>query len=151
MNTRYCWESSYTSRELRSSGFKDYLGHFPAKAQKKQQNTPRKTFLIFSEMELSSSNFLKRNLFLYFSCIFHPKLEYKKFLYIRKRKLPQKVLLLSQKKALLMFQEMETLRKYFPLRKQNFLIYWKRHIQKPDIFRTLAYLELGAYSEPLYN
>ena len=120
MNTRYCWESSYTSRELRSSGFKGYLRHFPAKAQKKQQNTPRKTFLIFSEMELSSSNFLKRNLFLYFPCIFHPKLEYKKFLYIRKRKLPQKVLLLSQKKALLMFQEIRNPEKVFFFKKTEF-------------------------------
>ena len=124
MNTRYCWESSYTSRELRSSGFKGYLGHFPAKAQKKQQNIPRKTFLIFSEMELSSSNFLKRNLFLYFPkrklllylriwnpAFFTPSSNIKrnlpgeKFLYIRKRKPPKKFLYFLKRKLFLCFRK----------------------------------------------
>ena len=46
-----------------SSIFCSYLAHFPRQDQKNNKNPPRKRFLIFSEMELSSSNIKKIRIF----------------------------------------------------------------------------------------
>ena len=62
----------------------------------------------------------------------------------------------SQKKAFLIFQQMETPKKFFIFqetktlknflyfRKQNFLIFQERQFQNPGLFRTLTKLELEA-------
>ena len=57
-----------------SSCFKSHLAHFPAQAQKNKKNYPRKKFLIFQEMELSSFNIKKILIFLKMKpCTFWPQ------------------------------------------------------------------------------
>ena len=63
---------------------------------------------------------------------------------------PNEFLIFSRNKAFLIFQKTGTPKKSLYFRKRHFLIYWERYIQNPGVFRTLAYLELEAYSEPWY-
>ena len=67
--------------------------------------------------------------------------------------------MISQKKAVLIFQEIETLKKYLYFRKGNFLIFQETELSYAfgngtflyfgrGISGTLAYLVLEAYSEP---
>ena len=104
-------------------------------------------------MELSDSKIKKFHIF--------PEMEPLTLSRLKKLKksTPKKFLIFSQKKAVLVFreketlkkllilQEMETLKSFLYFRKRNFLIFRERHIQNPDIFRTLVYLEPKAYSE----
>ena len=65
------------------------------------------------------------------------------FLHFRKRKPPKKFLIFSQKKTFVVFQQTKTLNVFFTFQETELF-----YISRNGIFRTLAHLELEAYSEP---
>ena len=113
---------------------------------KNKKDARGKDFLIFQEMELSSSNIKKNLIFsqkktlLMFlemePCTFQTKLKkiknppQEKFLYFLKRKF------------FLHFSNQEPQINSLYFRKQNSLIFKERYIKNPGIFSTLTYLEV---------
>ena len=84
--------------------------HSPVKSKK---HSPRKKFLIFQETELSSSNikksYISENETLYFFDLNPQSFSLKKIIiFFPKKTRFKKIIILSQKKAFLIFPEMET-------------------------------------------
>ena len=128
-----------------SSGFKSHLGHFLSPSPKNKKIHPEKKFLIVQEMELSSSNTKKIVIFPEMKpCTFQPKIKKlkkstpRKFLILQETGNPKKFIIFSQKKLFLFFGKQKA---FHISRNGTFLCFRK------GIFRTLAYLELEAYSE----
>ena len=120
-----------------------------------QSSTPFpriKKMVIFLKTELSTLNiknllyFLERKFFLYFrkwnSALFRPSSKNKrnpplrKFFILQETKTPEKFLIFSKKDAFLIFRNMETPKKFFIFQKRKFLIFHKRYIQNPGVFKT---------------
>ena len=113
--------------ELSSSNIKKFLkfsyisgSNFSSLEKKKKESTPRK-LLILQEMEAPKK-------FLIFS-------SQNVFLIFPETETPRKKII---------FQETESLKTFYISGNGTFFYFWKR------VFRTLAYLELEAYSKPWY-
>ena len=83
----------------------------------------------------------------------------RKFLIFQKTETPKKLLIFSQKKAVIIYYETETPKKSLYFRKWNFLIFQETELSYTSgsrtflycgkvILRTLEYLEIEAYLEP---
>ena len=114
--------------ELSSSNIKKFLkfsyisgSNFSSLEKKKKKNLLQENFLYFRKWKLQKN-------FLYF-------LHKTFFLYFQKRKPREKKII---------FQETENLKTFYISGNGTFFYFWKR------VFRTLAYLELEAYSKPWY-
>ena len=94
----------------------------------------KKAFLIFSQK--SPRNFWS----------WLPKACSEKMSYIFSRKCPIFWKRKPQKKILI-FQETE---RFLYFSRRNFLIFWKRYIQNPDIFRTRSIFRILTYLEPCH-
>ena len=103
--------SCMLGKVYRSSIFCSTLTHSLSPIPKSKKKPPRKKFLIFQEMELSSSNIKKILIFSEMKpCSFQPwasKFSLKKFLIFFLKKLAlKKFLIFSQKNAFLIFSKM---------------------------------------------
>ena len=108
--------------------------------------------VIFLKTELSSLDiknllyFLERKFFLYFrkwdSALFSPSSKNKRnpplrnFFILQETKTLEKFLIFSKKDAFLIFRNIETPKKFFIFQKRKFLIFHKRYIQNPGVFKT---------------
>ena len=111
-----------------------YLAHFPAQVPPTPKNPPRKKFLKFLEIELSSSNIKK-------ILIFSQEKAFPIFSYISGSGHPQKIFIFQETeplKSFLYFRKCSKLKEFLYLRKLNFLA-WKnsRKVALKDIIKLL--------------